>query len=111
MKQARMIGNTVRNKASNKGYTASELGASIDCSEDLIQLFFDGRALLSFDKLEQISNILDMPLEAIIEGNEDEYDMTIVHCMNQFSNSDNRELILDLIDGYLDVKESLSNNS
>ena len=106
-----MIGNTVRNKASKKGFTASELGASIGCSEDLIQLFFDGRTLLSFDKLEEISNIIDVPFETIIEGDEDEYDKTIVHCMNRFSNSDNREYILDLIDGYLDVKESLSNNS
>ena len=35
------------------------------------------------------------------------YEREVVHCMNSFSNSANREKVLDIIDNYMDIKDAL----
>lgn len=108
MKQSRMIGNLIRNRAEEANITSAQLSKTAECSEDLIEMFLDGRALLSYEKLKRISQRLNISMNQILEGDEEEYNRTVVHCMNSFDDNNQREHILDLIDGYLDVKESLS---
>lgn len=109
MKQARMLGNMAQSCLKKAGISVSDASALLGCSELTLDLFFEGRALLSFEKLMLLADLLKIPFDVLMKGNDKLYCESIVHCMNQFDNEDNRELILNIIDGYLDIEESLVN--
>lgn len=44
----------------------------------------------------------------LLKGDKEEYDLTVVHCMNDFKDSNQREKILNIIDGYIDIVDALN---
>lgn len=108
MRQARMIGYRVQKYAELKKVSTSELGKAIGCSEPRINSFLKGRSFVSFDQLSTLARTLGVEISSLLTGSEEDYNKSVVHCMNEFSNTDNREKILDIIDEYLDVIDSLS---
>ncbi len=107
MQKARMMGNYVEHMANSTGISAYDISQAIHCSEDKVKSFFKGRAFLSFEQLTTLSNLIGVSFPDLIMGDENTYNATVVHCMNEFDSPQHREDILDLIDDYLDVANSL----
>ena len=45
--------------------------------------------------------------DRLLSGDPQRYNATVVHCMNDFHNPENREMILDFIDDYVDVVDAV----
>lgn len=105
MQQARMIGNYVEHMAETNAVSNEDLCKLIGCGEYQLNSFFKGRSILSFSQLSKIASKLGVTVSQILKGDEDNYNKTVVHCMNEFDNVENREKILDIIDDYMDIYE------
>lgn len=108
MQSFRMIGNYVNKLTSEKGLALSDLSGVLRCSNLQVQAFLKGRKLISYSQLSALADFLSVPVSSLLAGDKEFYAATVVHCMNEFQNEQNRERILDLIDDYMDVLDSVS---
>ena len=106
MQGARMLGNYVHHLAMQKGLSIPALSQTLNCTEREVQLFLSGRAFASFQQLSDLSKILDTPIERLLAGDLPSYNASVVHCMNQFDDIQNRETILDIIDDFVDIVDA-----
>lgn len=107
MKSARMIGNYALKKADSMGILREDINKTLGFTDHETDAFFCGRLLLTYEQLTDLSALLKTSVENLIQGDEREYSETIVHCMNDFDDENNREIILDIIDDYMDIWDSL----
>ena len=108
MQDARMIGYRVDRCANEKNISYAELSSIIGCSEVKFRSFVKGRAFVSFNQLSLLAEHLGVEIASLLSGDEAGYKKSVVHCMNEFADDYNRECILDIIDDYMDVLDSLS---
>ena len=109
MQEARMIGYRVDKYARERNIAYEELSSIIECNEISFKSFIKGRAFVSFNQLSLLAKHLGVDIMSLLAGDEDGYNKAVVHCMNEFADNNNREKILDIIDDYMDVLDSLSN--
>lgn len=107
MKGARVLGNYVQKLAEDQNVSIPELSVLMNCSELQVKSFFKGRFLASFRQLETLSHQFGVKVSDLIKGDEAHYNKTVVHCMEDFEDTNNRELILDIIDDYMDIQNAL----
>ena len=103
MQSARMFGNYVNFLAEENRLSHSDLSRAIGCSDFQMELLLKGRAYASFGQVSKLAELFHTTVEKLLSGDPKQYNATVVHCMNDFQNSDNREKILDFIDDYVDV--------
>ena len=108
MKEARILGNQVQYLANEKGLSISALSQILSCEESQVYALIKGRAFASYAQINKLSEELGTTVESLLRGNQEVYNSTVVHCMNKFHNDDNREKILDIIDGYIDIVDALN---
>ncbi len=105
MKTTRMLGNYVQNLAMAKGLSTSELSDAIGYTDTQMLAFYKGRLLLTYEQLTVLSHKLNVSIQEILVGDENGYNKTVVHNMNDFIDANNRELILDIIETYVDIDD------
>ena len=103
MKNFRVIGSTIAYELSEKGLRKEDLEKELNCSDSDIDSILKGRKICSFQQIVSIADFLKIDPSVIIDGNEQYYKKSIVHCMTDFKSDDNREQILDDIYDYLDL--------
>ena len=108
MQNARMLGNYVAHLAEKKGLSFSDLGEVLGCDEASVGLFVKGRSYASFSQISALAKLLGAPVQDLLRGDAEQYNKTVVDCMNDFQDPANREKILDLIDDYIDVVDAVS---
>lgn len=108
MKEARMLGNHICQLAKSKGLSELELSQTLGCEEYQVNSLIKGRAFATFSQIQKLSEKLDTSIESLLKGDEESYNSTVVHCMNKFKNNENREIILDIIDDYIDIVDALN---
>lgn len=108
MTNARMLGNYVAYLAKIHKISNSDLSNLVGCTEHQLDMFLRGRAFLSYSKLQKLSNYFGISVEELLVGNQDIYNQAVVHCVKQFNNGNNRELILDIIDQYIDIADAIA---
>lgn len=108
MKGTRMLGNYVEHLMLDQGMTFNDLSKILGCSASQAYAFAKGRAFASFDQLSALAKAFNTSVSALLSGDADIYNSSVVHCMNDFQDTDNREVILDLIDDYVDVLDAVS---
>lgn len=107
MQKARMLGNYIQQLADEQEIAIPELGALLGCTEYQVEALMKGRYFVSFPQLSKLANKFGVTVNDLLAGNSEHYNKTVVHCMNQFRNTENREFILDIIDDYLDIAEAV----
>lgn len=107
MQQARIMGNFAEQKARNAGLNIQDISNALHCSDQKVKSFLKGRSFLSFDQLNTLADLLHVSFGELMQGDPDLYKKTAIHCMNEFDCDENREFILDLIDDYMDIVDSL----
>lgn len=108
MQEARMLGNYVEHLARIKGLSISELSEILGCTEDRTYSFIKGRAFASFSQLSNLATAFGVSIDRLLAGDTDSYNATVVHCMNDFHDTNKREEILDLIDNYIDIVDAVN---
>ena len=107
MKEARKLGNFIEQLAASKGLSTSQLGSILGCSENRVLALIKGRAYATFAQISSLASALGVSVQELLRGDEQHYQATVVHCMNEFQDQENREMILDLIDHYVDVIDAV----
>lgn len=107
MQQARMLGNFADQTAQALGLTTLEISKKLQCSEQKVKAFFKGRTYFTFQQLNSLSDLLGIPVQELLKGDPNHYYKSVVHCMNNFDDIQNRETILDIIDDYMDIYDSI----
>ena len=72
-----------------------------------LQKLYEGRLFLTGTDLQKVSKVCDVELNTLLELDRVAYQEKVVHCMTAFQNSENREMVLNLIDAYIDAREAL----
>ncbi len=103
-----MIGYTAQQLSTNKDISFVELYNTLCCTERQLKAFLRGRALISFEQLCKLAKLFDVSVSEIIHGDTEQYNKYMTDCIGHFSNNDNRETILNLIDDYVDVLDAVS---
>ena len=103
MQSARMFGNYVNFLAEENHLSHSDLRRVLGCSDLQLELLLKGRAYASFTQVSKLAELFHTTVEKLLVGDSNQYNTTVVHCMNAFQDPDNREKILDFIDDYVDV--------
>ncbi len=108
MKDLRLLGSTIRKLSSDKNISEEQMQKTLGCSYDKLSAIYDGRVYPSFDDLQNLSKLFGTTVEELLSGDEDYYNAKVVHCMGAFSNTKNREKILDIIDDYLTLLDAVA---
>lgn len=101
MKEMRLIGNMAQKLSETHQYSDEEICNSLDCTMEQYQSFLNGRVFLAFDQLEKLADLFKVTIEELLAGDNDYYEQNVVHCMGEFEDTNNREMILDIIHDYL----------
>lgn len=96
MEQSRAIGYNIKKLAEQNNFSPVKLGIQIKCSEQQIKSLYEGRLILSYKQLEILSNLFNVPISDLLDDTD-----------YQMNSSRGKEFIFDIIDEYMDIKESL----
>lgn len=107
MLQARMLGNYAQHLATINNISEDSICTVMDCTKFELYSFYKGRSFLTFEQITNLAELLETTVDDLLIGDEQQYNASVVQCMNPFKDTQNREMILDLIDNYLDIKEML----
>lgn len=106
MFEMRRFGNMVQKVATDKTISNEQLAQKLNLVESDIRLLFKGKLYLSMTQLDTLTEVLGVDADTLLDGDDEFYEKNVVHCMTAFSDENNREMILDFIDAYLDVYEA-----
>lgn len=102
-----MLGNYAEYLAKQRVISVSHLSQLLSCTETQVRAFFKGRAFPSNNQLSVLAKALGATPMRLMMGDEQLYNETVGHCYGAIGNPDNREKILDIIDDYMDVYNSV----
>lgn len=71
-----------------------------------VNRLIDGRLLISPNGMKQIADFLHVKKKDLLKANDD-YLIPQLQYMKEFKNKDNLDQILDLLDDYIELKESV----
>lgn len=94
MKQARRLGSYIEELSIRNNITPIQLSERLNCSERFIQRLLKGRAFLTFPKMKLLADTLGTTVGDLLDDSNYSYD-------------ENREMILDIIDDYMDLYEAV----
>ena len=107
MQSARILGNYVNSLAEENRLSHSDLSRTLGCSDFQVEMLLKGRAYASFAQVSKLAELFHTTVEKLLLGDPQQYNATVVHCMNDFQDPNNREMILDIIDDYVDVVDAV----
>lgn len=86
----------------------NELLNRLEFSEIDLKKLEQGRLSLSPRQLDVVSEVLDVSKEELLKYKDTTCYHNSIHCMSHFTNQENCDKILDIIDSYIDLRESCS---
>ena len=82
---------SIQSLAKESGYSIKDIGK-----------IFDGRLFLSPKQIEEIAGILDLDINEMINC----IDVDSIEYVGEFTKEENKDMLLDYIDRYVDLKEA-----
>jgi transcriptional regulator with XRE-family HTH domain len=107
LKDMRVLGSMIEKLANDHGYSLDMAYAAINCTEEQYSRLIKGRLFPSYQLLLKIAETFEITIDTLLDGDPDFYEKAFVHCMGNFKDAQNREVILDIIDDYLTLKAAL----
>ena len=105
MSYARVIGFAIQQASTHH---EEKLCNVLGITPQELKKLYKGRLFVTGSDLEKIAEVCGVSVESLVEADPAAYDAQVVDCMSDFDNRENREMILDLIDAYIDAKEALA---
>lgn len=102
MSYLRGLGKMIKTRMSEQGKSIQLLAKESGYSIKNIGKIFDGRLFLSPKQIEEIANVLELNVDEIINCT----DVDPIECMGEFTKEENKDMLLDYIDRYVDLKEA-----
>ena len=109
MVDMRRIGCTIQKLATEHNVNNDELASMLQCDSEDVPALFKGLVYPTFEQLNNIATKFEVDIQTVVIGDNDYYKQNFVHCMTDFQDEKNKEMILDLIYSYIDVREAALN--
>lgn len=110
MHAMRKFGNMIQKRVTERQFSDEEFAKLLHLDLDEVRMLYKGRLYLSLEQLDILTELLGDDMDVLMDGDDDYYNQNVVHCMTEFTNVKNREMILDFIEAYLDVYEAANAN-
>lgn len=107
MKYSRVLGCNIEKLMLDKQVDKNQFAMEMNYSIVDVNKILEGRLTLTPPDLHDIAEVLEVPVESIILEPIDGNYNTAIDCMGHFENLDNQEVVLDIIDMYIDLRESI----
>ena len=108
MNNSRILGNNISLELQRQSIGLLDLASKIGYSEKDIHKLVEGRMFVPPFQLDKIAESLKVTREELLmDRGADSYN-GLIHNFRDFKNTENQELVLDLIDMYADLEEALS---
>ncbi len=102
MNDLRKIGNFIKSKMNEQGKSIQSLTEESGYSTKDIGKILDGRLFLSPKQIGEIADILDLDINEMINC----IDVDSIEYVGEFTKEENKDMLLDYIDRYVDLKEA-----
>jgi len=102
----RRFGNMIQKLAEDRSITNQQIAHALQIEEPEVCMLYKGKLYLSLEQIDALTSFLEVDLGTLLAGDSEYYEKNIVHCMTAFTDGENREMILDFIDAYLDIYEA-----
>ena len=105
MDRVRMLGRNIQLDMEKMGIGEDEFAQKLEYSLFELKKLFEGKLLVAKKDLDKIAEALNESYDELIrERNREDYN-AVFDCMGTFSDEQNEDRILDLIDMYIELKE------
>jgi hypothetical protein len=101
----RLLGNNIKCMADKNKLDAEELAGVCGLTLSDIHRVFEGRLVLTPIQISNIASTLGCTINQLLDRPEGF--VSYGECMGEFKNPDNEDKILNIIDDYIDLKESV----
>lgn len=102
MSYLRGLGKMIKTRMSEQGKSIQLLAKESGYSIKDIGKIFDGRLFLSPKQIGEIADILDLDINEMINC----IDVDSIEFVGEFTKEENKDMLLDYIDRYVDLKEA-----
>ena len=101
----RLLGYNIETMAKNNDVDTCAIANACNLSTNDVQRVFEGRLVLTPTQVNAIANIFSCSIDQLLvkPSNFESYG----ECMGEFKNPKNEDKILNIIDDYIDLKESI----
>lgn len=110
MRQERLIGNNCRHLMCTQAITEDAFARALGYSPLDVKKLMDGRLFINDQDLKGIADYFKVDVEYMLSdhGKAAYSGPGFMRCMDDFSNDENKEKVLDIFDMYCDLKEMLA---
>ena len=108
MKEIRSLGNKINYLLKEKNIKIKELASVLHQPIEDVYMGLAGRKFFSYEQLELIADKLQVNVDELFKEAPRDDCIYSMDCMNDFSESDNQEKIMDIIYDFLDVYDSVN---
>lgn len=107
MDDARVFGNNCRLQMQKQAISEKRFAEKLGFSDLDVKRILDGRLVLFKDDIRDIAALFHLTEKEMFEDHGDGAYMGVgfMHCMGEFINPENRDLILNIFDQYCTLKE------
>ena len=107
MRDMRLFGNNLEKLCKEETVSEEVLCAKLNCTKARPYGMYKGFVMPTFDQLDSLAEVFQTTVKALLDGNIEHYNTTVVSCMGELSNPDGREEILDIIESYVELASSV----
>ena len=101
----RMLGDNIRDLMQKADIGPEVVAEQLNCGLNDVWNILEGKVVVIPDVLSKIAECLGVSEENLVKTDINEY-LSRVECMEDFSNPDDYDFILDLIDEYVELVEA-----
>ena len=105
MDRSRMLGRNIQLDMETKGISEVDFASKMGYSIPELKKLLEGKMLVAKQDLERIANCLEETYEDLVRMRTKEEYEAIFDCMGSFSDEENEDKVLNLIDMYIELKE------
>ncbi len=105
MDNARMLGRNIQLDMIKKGIDEKDFANQLEFSLSEVKKLLEGKLLIVKKDLEKIACALNETYDELIRKRSKEEYQLVFDCIGSFSDDENEDRILDMIDMYIEIKE------
>lgn len=103
----RTFGENIYRLMVQNGFNPDTLAATLGYKTEEVRKFFDARLFLDDDERKNIANALHTTVEKLYEEVDPHAEGNYIEYRGDFTDKNNKNMILDLFDAYCDIQEIL----
>lgn len=107
MAYSRIVGQNIDLMMRKKGIQASMISEKLGYSERDVHRIIEGVLLVDGTELKNIAGVFGADVQELLKERTEEEYRELLHCMGTYKSTENKDKILDYIDLYITLEESV----